>query len=213
MRERRTEKDKIRRDVLSAVSEIPDATIEELKTAAQNPSSKSRHRYYILKKIFYNGSHLIKKRKGVDESPGVKYANIAKEALELFKSYCITCQAKKKRNKTAGVVVKPLLSSELNSPCQVDLLNMQLLLQAQFKWIMVYQCHLTKFVILLALTSERADEVAFQLLDIFPLFGAPAILQRNNGSKVIPELKELWPQLILVHGKPRHPGFSRTSQW
>ncbi|XP_037774445.1 KRAB-A domain-containing protein 2-like [Penaeus monodon] len=57
--------------------------------------------------------------------------------------------------------------------------------------------------------SKRAAEVAFQLLDIFFLFGAPALLQSDNGSeftaKVISELKELWPQLIMVHGKPRHP--------
>ncbi|XP_047488152.1 uncharacterized protein LOC125038654 [Penaeus chinensis] len=220
-------------------------TIEELKTAAQNTSSKSRHGYYILQKYEVlqcgDSEKLIKKRKSVDESPvyyvtiedtydiikrahittghggrdkmkcnlGAKYANITKEALELFKSYCITCQKKRKQNKSAGVVVKPLLSSELNSRGQVDLVDMQSLPQAQFKWIMVYQCHLTKFVILRALASKRAAEVAFQLLDIFLLFGAPAILQSDSGSeftaKVISELKELWPQLIMVHGKPRHP--------
>ena len=51
--------------------------------------------------------------------------------------------------------------------------------------------------------------MAFQLLDIFLLLGAPAILQSDNGSEfsaqVIRELKELWPQLTMVHGKPRHP--------
>ncbi|XP_037780316.1 uncharacterized protein LOC119576745 [Penaeus monodon] len=38
--------------------------------------------------------------------------------------------------------------------------------------------------------------------------GAPAGLQSDNGSeftsKVITELKEKWPGLTLVHGKPRH---------
>ena len=74
---------------------------------------------------------------------------------------------------------------------------------------MVYQCHLTKFVILRPLSVKRSVEVAFQLLDIFLLFGAPAILQSDNGSEftahVITELKEMWPELIMVHGKPRHP--------
>ncbi len=41
------------------------------------------------------------------------------------------------------------------------------------------------------------------------LFGAPFILQSDNGSEltssVITELKGLWPALHLVHGKPRHP--------
>ena len=140
---------------------------------------------------------------------GQKYANITTYAVELFKSYCLVCQEKRKRPMTKGVVVKPILSKEFNSRCQVDLVDMQSSQQGQFKWIMVYQCHLTKFVVLRPLASKRAAEVAFQLLDIFLLFGAPAILQSDNGSEftahVITELKEMWPELIMVHGKPRHP--------
>lgn len=138
-----------------------------------------------------------------------KYANITTDAVELYKSYCLVCQEKRKRPKTTGVVVRPILSSEFNSRSQIDLIDMQSSPQGQFKWIMVYQCHLTKFVILRPLSSKRAAEVAYQLLDIFLLFGAPAILQSDNGSEftaqVITELKQLWPQLIMVHGKPRHP--------
>ncbi|XP_064097570.1 KRAB-A domain-containing protein 2-like [Macrobrachium nipponense] len=104
-----------------------------------------------------------------------KYASITKESLEVFKSYYIVCQEKRKDPKATGVVAKLLLSSDLNSRGQVDLVDMQSSPQAQFKSIMVYQRHLTKFVILRPFTSKRAAEVAFQLLDIF-LFGAPAIL-------------------------------------
>ncbi|XP_041347825.1 uncharacterized protein LOC121367580 [Gigantopelta aegis] len=74
---------------------------------------------------------------------------------------------------------------------------------------MVYQDHLTKFCVLRPLTSKRAAGVAFQLLDIFLLLGAPCVLQSDNGSEftahVITELKVLWPELVMVHGKPRHP--------
>ena len=74
---------------------------------------------------------------------------------------------------------------------------MQSMSQNSYKWIMVYQDHLTKFVILRALTSKRAAEIADQLLDIFLLFGAPSILQSDNGSEltaqVIKELKDIWP--------------------
>ena len=77
------------------------------------------------------------------------------------------------------------------------------------KWIMVYQDHLTKFCVLRPLSSKRAAEVAYQLVDIFLLIGAPHILQSDNGSEftasVITELKELWTDLLMVHGKPRHP--------
>ena len=56
---------------------------------------------------------------------------------------------------------------------------------------------------------KRATEVAHQLLDLFLLFGAPSILQSDNGSEftaqVIKELRDIWPQIVMVNGKPRHP--------
>ncbi|XP_056647529.1 KRAB-A domain-containing protein 2-like [Diorhabda sublineata] len=73
---------------------------------------------------------------------------------------------------------------------------------------MVYQDHLTKFVILRALKTKHAEEVAYNLLDIFTLIGAPAILQSDNGREfvnlVVSNLKIYWPNLKIVHGKHRH---------
>ncbi|KAK4326939.1 hypothetical protein Pmani_002543 [Petrolisthes manimaculis] len=137
-----------------------------------------------------------------------KYANITQESINLFKAGCIECQKKKRRPTTKGTVVRPILTKEFGTRSQVDLNDMQSM-QGRFSWIMVYQDHLTKFIVLRPLTSKRAAEVAYQLLDIFLLFGAPQILQSDNGSEftaqVIEELKLLWPSLIMVHGKPRHP--------
>ena len=74
---------------------------------------------------------------------------------------------------------------------------------------MVYQDNLTKYCTLRPLTSKRAAEVAFQLMDIFLMFGAPQIPQINNGSEFtamfISELKLLWPDLLIIHGKQKHP--------
>jgi len=54
-----------------------------------------------------------------------------------------------------------------------------------------------------------ASEVVFNLIDVFTIFGAPHILQSDNGREftalVISELKLMWPELVIVHGKPRHP--------
>ena len=138
-----------------------------------------------------------------------KYANITCKAVEFYKSHCVECQKKRKRPMTKGVVVNPILTKEFASRCQVDLIDMQSLPSDKHKWIMVYQDHLTKFCVLRALTSKRASEVAYHLMDIFLLMGAPTILQSDNGSEftsqVISELKDLWPDLTIVHGKPRHP--------
>ena len=185
------------------------------KLIKKRKSPEERPKYYATIEDTYDiisKAHIATGHGGRDrmlKRLGQKYANIKTDAVELFKSYCVVCQEKRKRPKTTGVVVKPILSRAFNSRDQVYLFDMQSSPQGQFKWIMVYQCHLTKFVILRPLSSKRAAEVAFQLLDIFLLFGAPAILQSDNGSEftahVIQELKELWPELIMVHGKPRHP--------
>ncbi|XP_025412805.1 KRAB-A domain-containing protein 2-like [Sipha flava] len=73
---------------------------------------------------------------------------------------------------------------------------------------MVYQDHLTKFVIIRPLRCKRAEEIAYQLLDIFTLFGAPSILHSDNGrefvNKIVTSVCEMWSQVKIVHGKARH---------
>jgi transposase InsO family protein len=48
----------------------------------------------------------------------------------------------------------------------------------------------------------------YVLLDIFTTFGAPYILQSDNGreyaNKVVEELCSIWKDLKIVHGKPCH---------
>ncbi|XP_043473980.1 KRAB-A domain-containing protein 2-like [Leptopilina heterotoma] len=96
----------------------------------------------------------------------------------------------------------------MNSRCQVDLIDMQVQADREYRFIMVYQDHLTKFVLLRALQTKRAEEVAHHLTDIFLTFGAPCILHSDNGrefvNSVIKELATLWLELKLVNGKPRH---------
>ena len=199
--------------LLSKYELLQCGDVEKLIKKRQSPEERPLY-FTTIEDTFHiiNNAHITTGHGGRDRMVKHlkdKYANITKDSVDLFKSYCLVCQEKRKRPKTQGVVVKPILSSEFNSRAQVDLIDMQSLPKGQFRWIMVYQCHLTKFVILRPLTSKRATEVAFQLLDIFLLFGAPAILQSDNGSEftaqVITELKSLWPQLVMVHGKPRHP--------
>lgn len=136
-----------------------------------------------------------------------KYKNITQEVVSLFLKFCIPCQ-QKIGSKRKGLVVKPMIFSEVNSRCQVDLIDMQSDADGPFRFIFVYQDHLTKFVQLRSLTSKKADEVATHLIEIFCIFGAPSILQSDNGrefaNSVINELKNMWPDLKIVHGKPRH---------
>lgn len=106
-------------------------------------------------------------------------------------------------------MVKPITSKDFNSRGQVDLIDMQSMPDGEFKWLLVYQDHLTKFVVLRALKNKIAAEAAEQLVDIFCLIDAPHILQSDNGreftANVVKRLPDLFPGLVIVHGQPRHP--------
>ena len=76
-----------------------------------------------------------------------------------------------------------------------------------FKFTVVYQDHITQFVLLRALQTKRTEEGAFQL-NIFLTFGAPCISHSDNGrefvNSVIKDVTTLWPELKLINGKPMH---------
>ncbi|XP_015375296.1 PREDICTED: uncharacterized protein LOC107169874 [Diuraphis noxia] len=59
------------------------------------------------------------------------------------------------------------------------------------------------------LKSKRAEEIAYNLLDIYTTFGAPAILQSDNGrefvNSTITELHNMWEDVKIVHGIGRSP--------
>jgi hypothetical protein len=136
-----------------------------------------------------------------------KYCNVTRTAIQIYLSLCEQCQGKKKMKKK-GLVVAPILSNHMNSRCQIDLIDMQTEPDRDYRFILNYQDHLTKFTILKPLKTKTAEEVAYNVMDIFCIFGAPFILQSDNGrefsNKIIEAFKDLWPGLKLVHGKPRH---------
>jgi transposase InsO family protein len=105
--------------------------------------------------------------------------------------------------------VKPVTVNELNQRGQIDLVDFQTLPDGNFKFVMHYQEHLTKYHLLSLLTTKRAVEVARRLLKIFLDFVAPRVLQSDNGreytAEIIRELSTPWPELVLVNGRPRHP--------
>ncbi|XP_060836162.1 KRAB-A domain-containing protein 2-like [Rhopalosiphum padi] len=67
-----------------------------------------------------------------------KYKNITQEAVSINLKFCESCQSKQK-SKSKGLVIKPMVFSEMNSRCQVDLIDMQSQGDGEFRFIMVYQ--------------------------------------------------------------------------
>jgi len=66
----------------------------------------------------------------------------------------------------------------------MDLIDTQSLSDGEWKWIMVYQDHFTKFVSLRPLRAKSAVEVATNLFDIFSIFGVPYMLPIRQWSRI-----------------------------
>ena len=93
------------------------------------------------------------------------------------------------------------MSKHFNERGQIDLIDIQNLPDGKFKWILYYHDWHSMFVSLRPLETNKAAEVAFDLLKIFSIFGAPKILQSSDGQEfvrqVINELKMMWPECII----------------
>lgn len=137
------------------------------------------------------------------------YANIPMVIIKQFIEQCERCTEKTKKVYSTGIVVRPIISKDLNSRAQIDLIDYQSLPDGQYKFILHYKEHLTKYSILRPLICKRAVEVAKEILNIFLDFGAPTVLQSDSGKEftanIIKELGTLWPTLVLVNGRPRNP--------
>ncbi|CAF0708788.1 unnamed protein product [Brachionus calyciflorus] len=65
--------------------------------------------------------------------------NEDKDFLLAFLSCCNQCVMNKKRNKTTGVVVKPIISKNFNKRPQMDLIDFQTLPDGEFRWLKNFQ--------------------------------------------------------------------------
>ena len=77
--------------------------------------------------------------------------------------------------------MKPIITDEVNKRCQIDIIDLQAEPDGPYKYILNYQDHHTKFVILKPLKTKCAEEVGENLIDIFTLLGSPLIIQSDNG--------------------------------
>ncbi|KAK2715839.1 hypothetical protein QYM36_010414 [Artemia franciscana] len=145
----------------------------------------------------------------------LRYKNITREMIVTYLNLCVTCERKHSVSKK-NLVARPSLSSVINARCHVDLIDMQSQEDNQYNFILVYQDSLTKFLQLRSLKSDDPKEVAYVLVDIFTIFGAPNVLESGIGrefaSKVVKEFSVIWPDLKMVHGKPSQRSLEQANQ-
>lgn len=136
------------------------------------------------------------------------YWNVTQASIAIFKKLCPRCATKTKLA-TASIVVHPIRTHSYGSRGQLDLIDLQSVRYNGYNWVMQYQDHFCKFTVLRPLKTKRATEVASELLKVLCLIGPPHILQSDNGrefvNSVLLELKALWPEVVIVNGRPRHP--------
>lgn len=140
-------------------------------------------------------------------------------AITIFLTMCKTCLAKKNTPKKSPVT-KPMLKSmnnlniskkQTNSRSgQIDLVDFQTLPDEEYKWLLQYQDHFTKYYFLRPLKSNQAKEVANEILKIILEVGCPNILQSDSGpdftDAVLTEITNLWPACKIVAGKTQNQG-------
>ncbi|XP_012382176.2 KRAB-A domain-containing protein 2 [Dasypus novemcinctus] len=180
---------------------------------------RDRVRYYVHKEELFDILHDTHLKIGhggrtrmLKELQG-KYGNVTKEVIVLYLTLCKQCHQKNPVPKR-GLTPKPGTFKDLDSRCQVEVLDMQSNADGEFKFILYYQDHLTKFIILRPLKAKQAHEVVSILLDIFTILGTPSVLESDSGveftNQVVDELNEVWPDLKIVSGK-YHSGQGQDS--
>lgn len=108
--------------------------------------------------------------------------NISRDQVKWFTDRCGTCVIKH-CHLPREQVVKPIRTSKVRDRGQVDLMDYQSISYNGYRWVMVYQDHFSKFVVLRPLKAKRAVEVAKELFSIFTLIGAPLLLHSDNGRE------------------------------
>ena len=172
--------------------------------------------YDIIKRIHIEHNHA--RREGLHKRLTKEFHGITEKACTLFLESCEECHLRKAKKSVKSVVVKPISSTQFLSRCQVDLIDFRDMSEQHnmsesgvpYKWLLVYQDHFTKYILLRPLKHKSAVEVADTLEDYFCELGPPHILQSDNGGEfcnsiLFSLIDEKWPSTKIIHGKPRHP--------
>ena len=135
---------------------------------------------------------------------------ISMQLVRLFLEHNPCHQARISKKSQKSLVTNPILSFTFGARGQVDLIDMRTIPDDNYKWILNYQDHFTKWVVLKPLSKKCAEEVASTLVATFYTLGAPNILQSDNGKEfdntlLFETLHILWPSTKIIHGKPRNP--------
>ena len=150
------------------------------------PSLEETHHVIYYKHLFealyvvHSNDH--PKAKTFHNKVNQKYCNIPRTICDLFTATCSRC-IKKLHCYKPSAGYQPIITHGFGAQGQIDLVDFQGLPDGEFKFLLNYYDHGIKFRYSTALVSKQAAAIAQVLLNIFSIFGLPAILQSDNGCE------------------------------
>ncbi|CAF1680811.1 unnamed protein product [Rotaria magnacalcarata] len=138
-----------------------------------------------------------------------QYSFIPRFAIDIFMKQCIQCQTRNPIKQ--HVVSKPIIALGVMTRLQIDMRTRPDKVSSDLVYLWILNCidRFSKFSWAYPLKNKSAIEVAMKLRELFFVFGPSRILHSDNGrefvASVITDLKNLFPDLVFIHGRPRHP--------
>ena len=141
-------------------------------------------------------------------------ANIKLSHVKAYISLCSQCNYLK--IKPPRKSIKSIVSNHFGERGQVDLIDIQKIINeykikdTSYKYILNYQDNMTKFCLLRGLKNKKAKSIIGTLEGIFAIFGAPKILQTDNGGEFVNKeidlyFEQIWPDMKHIKSRPYHP--------
>lgn len=139
-------------------------------------------------------------------------SGITYRMVQIFVDSCAVCALYKKRRKTrhlergkAGRFVK---KAQFRERIQADLIDFSHKPDGQYKYILHARDYFTKFSWAFPLKTKKPEETCSKLNELFCYFGAPQVLQTDNGGEFMKNAEILgaqWREMKIVRGRPCHP--------
>ncbi|CAF2953549.1 unnamed protein product [Rotaria sp. Silwood2] len=136
------------------------------------------------------------------EEVKAQYAWIPYDVVMIFIKLCNLCSNRQVHSKSS--FNKSVISVGYFTRIHVDFIDMRCHPDGRFKWILHVKDHFSRFSWAYPLESKEAELVAEKLLNQFSLFGAPCILQSDNGKEFVARVIKTWVDLAILNGRIRH---------
>ena len=136
------------------------------------------------------------------------HVGVTKEQVRAYVQECNACQRTSSIKERDDIV--PVVSSGPMEHLQMDLVDFTQYKDSNngFAWLLTIMCIFSKFLWAVPLMNKEATTVGNALIQLFSQWGAPSILQSDNGKEFVAEvIGRICSSLgiELRHGRPRHP--------